>query len=451
MTNNILSLDDVKLITQSLWQPNKNGLQPIVYAILDGARDKKIERILRQGPLKSTCLYEGDLSYQVRVSAPHLVRLEQNHPQTHDIIQQGWGRSWGVFAITYPPVSFLKVRHNCRKIAKVKGPDGQSLIFRYYDPRVLRTYLPNCNDKEAEKMFGPITDFVIETGDSEINRRETDVNENNSVSNSSNVIHRFRRTDNGVQDINDKKPLISNDTAVEIVPVDRDNRGVLQINREQFNSFEDARFRRFLKSMEQHLTTYFPAQVQQLNNKSLSSWVKNNVEQAVKFQLTSEQDICRYLNAAILHGEEIHQKDWVNEIMNEHYNPSTKSAMLEKTSLQILEQESDAVEQKVTHLRQSQLDQFYNTQRSKVHTIGVALFKLKFEDLEDEKSWIYRVGGHCLDHKLYHQMELDLWLDLSMRYGEDFYQSIWAKTPEQCSPQEQLQSFLKMQPHKAIS
>jgi hypothetical protein len=39
---------------------------------------------------------------------------------------------------------------------------GKPLYFRYYDPRVLRVYLPTCNESELEKVFGDVSHFIIE-------------------------------------------------------------------------------------------------------------------------------------------------------------------------------------------------------------------------------------------------------------------------------------------------
>ncbi len=185
-----LSSDELKRIVQLLWQPNESGEEPTVYAILDGARDKRIEAFHRQGQLKSSCLYEGELSYSMAIAAPYIMRLEKGHPQTNQIIQQGWGNSWGIFAISWPPATLIKVRHNCRKIARVKGPDGKNLIFRYYDPRVLRAYLPTCTIEEANSVFGHVTDFLME-GDN------------------SDTVLRFRRTENGVVDVSESLPALS--------------------------------------------------------------------------------------------------------------------------------------------------------------------------------------------------------------------------------------------------
>jgi hypothetical protein len=49
----------------------------------------------------------------------------------------------------------------------VHDPKGQSLVFRYYDPRVLRVYLPTCTREELRTVFGPIECFWTEAESSD--------------------------------------------------------------------------------------------------------------------------------------------------------------------------------------------------------------------------------------------------------------------------------------------
>jgi len=42
---------------------------------------------------------------------------------------------------------------------------GKPLYFRFYDPRVLRTYLPTCNASELAQIFGPVECYVQEGED----------------------------------------------------------------------------------------------------------------------------------------------------------------------------------------------------------------------------------------------------------------------------------------------
>ena len=42
----------------------------------------------------------------------------------------------------------------------VMGPDGKELYFRFYDPRIIRTFLESSTESEVAEFFGPIIRFV---------------------------------------------------------------------------------------------------------------------------------------------------------------------------------------------------------------------------------------------------------------------------------------------------
>src|SRR5947209_7089547 len=49
-----------------------------------------------------------------------------------------------------------------RHFLLVETEDGKLLYFRFYDPRVLRAFLPTCNSDESSEFFGPIHDILTE-------------------------------------------------------------------------------------------------------------------------------------------------------------------------------------------------------------------------------------------------------------------------------------------------
>jgi hypothetical protein len=59
------------------------------------------------------------------------------------------------------------LRHHLRKFLRVQDEDGRRLFFRYYDPRVLRAYLPSCTSEELDTVFGPIGAYLAEAADGE--------------------------------------------------------------------------------------------------------------------------------------------------------------------------------------------------------------------------------------------------------------------------------------------
>lgn len=130
-----------------------------VWAVLDGARDDQIFSGVRDSGLDYACLYSGNVPRELRVVAPYLVELDPENPITGRLLELAWGNSWGIF-MQVPDAS--RLRHHLKGFLRVRSESGQKLIFRYYDPRVLRAYLPTCNAVELRAIFGPVRRYLLE-------------------------------------------------------------------------------------------------------------------------------------------------------------------------------------------------------------------------------------------------------------------------------------------------
>ncbi len=130
------------------------------FAVLDGASIHGLRKLLHEAKPKHECLYLWALSDDMADAAPYLVQLEQESPFTQTVLERGWGKHWGIFAMSETGIRDL--RQHFRRYLTVYAPDGKPLLFRYYDPRVLRAYLPTCNPEEIGKLFGPVKAFFAE-------------------------------------------------------------------------------------------------------------------------------------------------------------------------------------------------------------------------------------------------------------------------------------------------
>jgi hypothetical protein len=145
-------------LEESLWP---KGPTPDVWMIVDCARDQqKIFRFLLACHLEHRCLYSGHLPPVLEMAAPYLIQLDHESAETRRLIELSWGNSWGLFLRS--GTSLTRLRRHLRQLLMVRDTTDRRLVFRYYDPRVLRAYLPTCNGDELRTVFGPIESFWTE-------------------------------------------------------------------------------------------------------------------------------------------------------------------------------------------------------------------------------------------------------------------------------------------------
>ncbi|MEP6537302.1 MAG: DUF4123 domain-containing protein [Bryobacteraceae bacterium] len=131
------------------------------FAILDGASvPGLLQHMHRCDPVRE-CLYRGELQPDIAEVAPYLVQLEAGTEFTDLVLNQGWGKHWGIFAVT--AADLFTMRQHLRRFLTVHDSAGKPLLFRYYDPRVMSIYLPTCNAEEVKAIFGPISKYLMES------------------------------------------------------------------------------------------------------------------------------------------------------------------------------------------------------------------------------------------------------------------------------------------------
>ncbi len=131
------------------------------YTILDGASNPALLDYLYDYQPEFVCLYRGELEPDIAECAPYLARLEADTPFTKWVMS-GWGHHWGIFALADCDIDIL--RRHLRTLNKVYDPEThKSLLFRYYDPRVLSFFLPTCDEEQTAEFFGPVQAYFAET------------------------------------------------------------------------------------------------------------------------------------------------------------------------------------------------------------------------------------------------------------------------------------------------
>lgn len=130
------------------------------YILLDSARMESEMATARELNPDHTCLYEGDSEKFLSVVAPWLFDFDPHSDFANWIANNAQSNDWGIFLRS--SAEPIKVYRHLRKFLIISIEDGRELYFRFYDPRVLRVFLPTCDRDQLKEFFGPIEAFIAE-------------------------------------------------------------------------------------------------------------------------------------------------------------------------------------------------------------------------------------------------------------------------------------------------
>lgn len=131
--------------------------------LLDAARLNDAIVTARELNAKHRCLYELGKNDLLEPVAPYVFAWAGPGAFADFYRESGWGQSWGLLVRSQEDYTVLH-RH-FRRFLEVSTEEGERLYFRFYDPRVLRVFLPTCSLQQLRDFFGPIDAFLVESED----------------------------------------------------------------------------------------------------------------------------------------------------------------------------------------------------------------------------------------------------------------------------------------------
>lgn len=131
---------------------------PNVLALVDSLTqsqdaDPKSDRLVQS-------MYSGKAAQQYRAIAPYLFKLT---PELLDwIVAELEAQPWGF--LFHAELDFKSVRRHFRNFITVLDPQGEKMLFRFYDPRVLRAFEENATEREKQAFCGQVVSFFLPRG-----------------------------------------------------------------------------------------------------------------------------------------------------------------------------------------------------------------------------------------------------------------------------------------------
>lgn len=144
----------------------REALDQADYVLLDAAamNDDAIYQARALNP-DFLCLYAGQSREELADVAPYLFTFPEEGPFRAWLEDASRGKNWAVYVMSEGTLEEL-YKH-FRKFLVVGTEAGKQLYFRFYDPRVLRDFLPTCDADQLREMFGLVAAYLLECGEGE--------------------------------------------------------------------------------------------------------------------------------------------------------------------------------------------------------------------------------------------------------------------------------------------
>jgi len=136
------------------------------FLLLDAARLKQNLDEAKALNSSGVSLYSGEMETQLENAFPFLFSFEDRSEFADWYFKNGWGQSWGV--LLHSEYDMQRTANHLKKNILVNTENGKDYFFRFYDPRVMRIFLPTCNAKQLKEFFGPVEQFICEDKDPEM-------------------------------------------------------------------------------------------------------------------------------------------------------------------------------------------------------------------------------------------------------------------------------------------
>lgn len=139
------------------------GWEDPLFALIDAAHGDEVLTLVQGYDGQYQCLYEGSAARDFASYAPYLMAISPGSNFLRELIRQGWSKSWASYFISRQP--FTELRKHFQRFLTVETPEGRPSLFRFYDPRVLRSFLPTLQGPELTDFFGPNQHVLLEDED----------------------------------------------------------------------------------------------------------------------------------------------------------------------------------------------------------------------------------------------------------------------------------------------
>lgn len=237
------------------------------YLLLDGAQINDLIQIIYQlepAPEFSR-LYDGTRYAELADAGPILIATNRGS-LLNQYFEKQWYMTAGVALASRAPIDEL-VQH-LSSLVHVSVSGGVTVLFRYYDPRILHLWLTDMSDEQRDSALGPVEQVRLWGGA-------------------------------GWQDFHSSASTDAQCYA---------DTPWLQLNSDQLAGLNQAKQHAFAQKLLEHVDTWFPECLANLGTDERDDWVRICCARANEYGFSAAADIVRWAGLMALCGRDFPER-----------------------------------------------------------------------------------------------------------------------------------------------
>ena len=133
-----------------------------LYAVVDGARDRRVLELAQQHVEPHVSLYDGLQGETFEGMAPFCIGPMRADSELLDrLVREGFGNRWGIYCSSFRKLA--DVRRHFRRFLMVEiEPTNDQVYFRFYDPGVFRVFWPTCSAGQRSSLSDGLEEIYVE-------------------------------------------------------------------------------------------------------------------------------------------------------------------------------------------------------------------------------------------------------------------------------------------------
>jgi hypothetical protein len=257
-----------------------------LFVIIDAARGDEAMQHLATVENQFESLFRGTRAERDFANSPILATCREGTGLHEWLTTSAWGRSCAILVVS--SASHLELVAHFRRLLLINTESGDELYFRFYDPRVLRTYLPTCTEAELSHIFGPASRLIAE---SEIGHELLSYQQNDPAAAKSKA---------------NAKPTTT--------------LGKLIIRDAQMAVFAQRDKEMYVDRMTAYLQSKYSKQCEPLGEEGTKDLVKYGIQRAANYGINTEIAVREYLEIMMMYGRDFDidpKHEWATRILSD--------------------------------------------------------------------------------------------------------------------------------------